>query len=44
MSSATIFFVLQEILKRDEQGRIFAAAFGPGLTVESGLLEKGIWS
>jgi predicted naringenin-chalcone synthase len=39
MSSATIFFVLQRILQRGGGGRVFAAAFGPGLTVESALLE-----
>ncbi len=36
MSSATILFVLKSILqnsKTDE--KIFAAAFGPGLTVET---------
>lgn len=42
MSSATVFFVLEEILqKQGEQGaRIMATAFGPGLTMESVLLEK----
>ncbi len=39
MSSATIFFVLRRILERGDGGRVFAAAFGPGLTVESALLE-----
>jgi len=39
MSSATIFFVLQRILERGDGGEIFAAAFGPGLTVESALLQ-----
>lgn len=38
MSSATILFVLQAILGQAEPGeRICAMAFGPGLTVESGL-------
>ena len=39
MSSATIFFVLREILDREQKGKLFACAFGPGLTVESGFLE-----
>jgi predicted naringenin-chalcone synthase len=39
MSSVTIFFVLNEILKRGDKGKLFACAFGPGLTVESGFLE-----
>lgn len=39
MSSVTIFFVLKEILRRGEKGKLFACAFGPGLTVESGFLE-----
>ncbi len=39
MSSVTIFFVLREILNRGEKGKLFACAFGPGLTVESGFLE-----
>jgi predicted naringenin-chalcone synthase len=37
MSSATIFFVLEEILKRPSgkgRERVCAVAFGPGLTVE----------
>ncbi len=41
MSSATILFVLEEILKNDlpsEGDRTVATAFGPGLTVESVLL------
>ena len=38
MSSATIMFVLERILKSDS-GNIVTAAFGPGLTVESALLE-----
>lgn len=40
MSSVTIFFVLQKILADDRSGTVFAAAFGPGLTVESGKLIK----
>jgi len=39
MSSVTIFFVLKEILDRGQKGKLFACAFGPGLTVESGFLE-----
>lgn len=39
MSSVTIFFVLKEILERGQKGKLFACAFGPGLTVESGFLE-----
>ncbi len=39
MSSVTIFFVLREILDRKQKGKLFACAFGPGLTVESGFLE-----
>ncbi|MBF0205343.1 MAG: type III polyketide synthase [Oligoflexia bacterium] len=40
MSSATIMFVLARILENNKKGRIFTAAFGPGLTVETGYLEK----
>jgi predicted naringenin-chalcone synthase len=40
MSSATILFVLELLLAAEARGRTFAAAFGPGLTVESALLEK----
>jgi predicted naringenin-chalcone synthase len=40
MSSATILFVLELLLDAEASGRTFAAAFGPGLTVESALLEK----
>jgi predicted naringenin-chalcone synthase len=39
MSAATILFVLREILQSDP-GMVFAVAFGPGLTVESALLER----
>ncbi len=41
MSSATILFVLQNIMKSraaTEQNRIFGAAFGPGLTMETFIL------
>ncbi len=40
MSSTTIMFVLQKILREERQGNVFALAFGPGLTVETGLLRK----
>jgi len=41
MSSATVLFVLQEILQQDGPPKedICAMAFGPGLTVEMGLLQ-----
>ncbi len=35
MSSATILFVLKELFEKKPSGNIFAAAFGPGLTVET---------
>ena len=40
MSSTTIMFVLKRILENNESGKIFAAGFGPGLTVESAIMEK----
>jgi len=46
MSSATILFVLKELMKESpapanrESNRICALAFGPGLTVESALLAR----
>lgn len=43
MSSATILFVLAELLKQPAQNAhepVLAMAFGPGLTIESGLLQK----
>jgi alkylresorcinol/alkylpyrone synthase len=43
MSSATILFILRRLLSDDalaDGARIGALAFGPGLTVESGLLVK----
>jgi len=43
MSSATILFVLQHIMRQPARNReetVFAMAFGPGLTVESALMEK----
>lgn len=45
MSSATILFVLRRILQHAEQAgrqKVCAMAFGPGLTVETALLEKGV--
>lgn len=39
MSSATILFVLQELMERSHAGdRVLALAFGPGLTIETALL------
>nr|NIR15368.1 type III polyketide synthase [Desulfobacterales bacterium] len=41
MSSTTIMFVLDDILKDSKKkGKVFSAAFGPGITVEVGLMEK----
>ncbi|WP_305953237.1 type III polyketide synthase [Emticicia oligotrophica] len=41
MSSPTILFVLKKIFENSQQkGNIFAVAFGPGLTMESVILEK----
>jgi predicted naringenin-chalcone synthase len=40
MSSATLLFVLELLLAARERGKVFAAAFGPGLTVESAILDK----
>ena len=41
MSSATIFFVLQELLgSAQPNDTLYALAFGPGLTVESGLFRR----
>ncbi|PNY79862.1 type III polyketide synthase [Deinococcus koreensis] len=38
MSSATVLFILQDVLEAASDGeRVCALAFGPGLTVESGL-------
>jgi predicted naringenin-chalcone synthase len=39
MSSSTIFFVLEKILRSNKKGNIISAAFGPGLTVEVGFME-----
>jgi predicted naringenin-chalcone synthase len=43
MSSPTILFVLKEIMnsiknKKEKHANIFAAAFGPGLTMETFIL------
>lgn len=40
MSSATVPFVLRKLAERREPGPVFSAAFGPGLTAESALLER----
>ena len=41
MSSATIMFVLEHILKDEEKrGLTFATSFGPGITIEASLMEK----
>jgi predicted naringenin-chalcone synthase len=43
MSSATILFVLKELLRRPSaqpEEKALAMAFVPGLTIESGLLTK----
>jgi predicted naringenin-chalcone synthase len=41
MSSTTIMFVLADILKDSKKkGKVFSAAFGPGITLEIGLMEK----
>jgi len=40
MSSATIMFVLQRFLEAEGSGKMFAVGFGPGLTIETALLEK----
>lgn len=43
MSSATILFVLADLLRQSQQSdteQVLAMAFGPGLTMESGLLSK----
>ena len=40
MSSTTIMFILKKILENEKFGKIFAVAFGPGLTIETGYMEK----
>ncbi len=39
MSSVSIFYILNQKMKSRGKGKIFAAAFGPGLTMEGGILE-----
>lgn len=39
MSSATVMFVLDHIMRGGQRGKLFASAFGPGLTVESASME-----
>jgi predicted naringenin-chalcone synthase len=40
MSSCTVLFVLEQILNQNKEQNIYAAAFGPGLTVESALIKS----
>lgn len=41
MAGATVLFVIKEILEQANSGdQTFAVAFGPGLTVEAGMLRK----
>jgi predicted naringenin-chalcone synthase len=40
MSSPTVLFVLERILRQQPPGRIFGAAFGPGLTMETFILSR----
>jgi len=35
MSSPTLLFVLKELMRQETKGPVFAAAFGPGLTMET---------
>ncbi len=42
MSSPTILFVLKEMLAKGVTGNIIGTAFGPGITIESCLLEAGV--
>ena len=39
MSSPTVLFVLERLLREGAPGPVFASAFGPGLTAESCLME-----
>jgi predicted naringenin-chalcone synthase len=39
MSSPTVLFVLERMLREGLPGRVFASAFGPGLTAETCLLD-----
>ncbi|QGJ71217.1 putative naringenin-chalcone synthase [Planctomycetales bacterium 10988] len=40
MSSPTILFILEELLRRDAKGPCVALGFGPGLVVEAALLHR----
>lgn len=40
MSSPTILFVLKKMMESTKTGNIFAVAFGPGITMESVILER----
>ena len=40
MSSASVLFVLERLLASDKTGKIFMAAFGPGLTMETAILSS----
>jgi predicted naringenin-chalcone synthase len=40
MSSATILFILRDLLAKTDADRCFAMAFGPGLTAEFALLDR----
>jgi predicted naringenin-chalcone synthase len=40
MSASTVLFVLEDLARQGRPGPVFSAAFGPGLTVESALLDK----
>ncbi|MBN2738217.1 MAG: type III polyketide synthase [Spirochaetales bacterium] len=40
MSSSTLMFILKKILEDQRQGPLLAIAFGPGLTIESGIFRK----
>lgn len=43
MSSATILFVLKELMEdKNKEGNIFGAAFGPGLTLETFIVNKHV--
>ena len=42
MSSATILFILRDLLAHTTASRCFAMAFGPGLTAEFALLERAL--
>ncbi len=42
MSSPTVLFVLKELIKSNPKQAIFAAAFGPGLSLESAVLVPGL--